>query len=242
MLTLMSPDDLKFEKIRYYGGKMLKPKMVIMTAVLITIISVSYFTLCGCGGDKNAIVAKIADCKGTVTVNGQAASKEKDLKAKDIVEVGKDSFAHVKYLKEGYELMLYFTEKNKSNSKCEIQGPSDEGKTFVVNLMNGLLTFFVPPKDKRDSTLKITADDAIISIHQTKGKVDNSQDNLTVALVEGKVSVNIGGKDNFVLANQQFVLDKNNTGKAEVKPYNPNSANERNLYSSGGSAEIMINN
>lgn len=222
---------------------MVKQKKIIAIsmAAFITVSAISFIALSGCGSDKNAIMAQIADCKGTVKVNREAAVKGMNLKAKDIVEVEKDSFAQVKYLKEGYELMLYCTEKNKQSSKCEIQGPSDEGKTFMVNLMSGLLTFFVPPKDKRDSTLKITADDAIISIHQTKGKVDNTPENLTVALVDGKVSVNINGKDNFVSANQQLVLDKKNAGKPEVKPYDPRSKEESGFYFSGSGSQYIIN-
>ncbi|HNY13876.1 MAG TPA: FecR domain-containing protein, partial [Candidatus Wallbacteria bacterium] len=195
----------------------------------------------GCGGDKNAAVAEIIDCKGDVKVNNAAGAKGNKLKNDDIVEVEKNSYAQIKYLKENYDFMIYCTEKSTRSSKCQIKSSRDSGKTFVFNLISGLLTFFVPPKEQRNATLQITADDAVISIHQTQGKVVNDENKLTVGLAEGEVAVNIDGKDTFVSAGEKLEWNKQKAQKPEVKPYDIYSKEEKSLYFKGGDSQIFMN-
>lgn len=224
---------------------MKKIRNAIYSIIIIFMVSASatFFNF-GCGGgDKNATVAELTECKGKVSVNSTAASAGNKLKNDDIVEVEKNSYARIKYMKENYDFMLYCTEKNKKSSKCQIKSAKDGGKTFLMNLMGGLLTFFVPPEEKRDAKLQITADDAIISIHQTQGKVDNGDDTLTVALAEGKVSVAVNGNEIFVSAGEQLQLNKNKMEIPKVKPYDIYSKDEQPLYFKDGSgAQMFLNN
>lgn len=191
-------------------------------------------TGCGGGAPADGVLAVISESSGTFSVNSKPAKTGDALKAGDIVEVsGPGSFAVIKYKQDEYELMLYASKTGQQSSKCEIKPARGEGKTFVINLINGILTFFVPPADKRASSLEITADDAVVSIRQTKGKVESDGSKLVVALVNGKVNVNYKGKDAEVAAGQQLICDRTQPGKTEVKPYDFYDRAEQEYYYKG---------
>ncbi len=188
-------------------------------------------TGCGSGQNSSAALAKITEFSGSVTVNAVPAVKDQPLKENDTIEVGKDSMATIAYLHDNTKIHLFYSEKNSLNSKLVIKPLKNDGKTFVVNLVNGLMTFFVPPVENRTTNLEITADDAVVSIYQTMGKVENSSENITVALVRGKVGVAKGGKELMVEANQQWVFEKKASVEPEVKSYDSAGADDEKLYS-----------
>lgn len=186
----------------------------------------------GCGSEQKSTsaLAKILELTGQVTVNSAAASKNQQLKENDVVEVAKDSMATIAYLHDNTKINLFYSEKNAANSKLIIKPVKNSGKTFVVNLVGGLLTFFVPPAENRTSNFEITADDAVVSIYQTMGKVENSAGEISVALVRGKVGVSLGGKELAVEANQQWVYEKKAKSGPEVKDYDASNADDEKLY------------
>lgn len=195
-------------------------KALIVTVVLVAALAGVFLMVKNAGGPQAAgDLAVLAEMAGTVTVNAAPAKKDMALKGGDVVEAGKDSFARIRFLKDGHEITLYSVQGNAENAKCEIKAPGGEGKTFIVNFVGGLLTFFVPPKEKRDTTLEIDSGEAIVSIHQTEGKVVSDKDNLLVALRRGRVGVTIGGKENMVDAGRQLVWDKKKGGQPEIKAY-----------------------
>ncbi|MEW6708684.1 MAG: FecR family protein [Candidatus Riflebacteria bacterium] len=190
------------------------------------------FLIVGCGSDQKASagLAKISEITGQVTVNSAAAVKDQQLKENDVVEVGKDSMATIAFLHDNTKVHLFYSEKNAANSKLVIKPVKNDGKTFVVNLLNGLLTFFVPPVENRQGNFEITADDAVVSIYQTMGKVENSPEQIAVALVRGKVGVSLGGSELKVEADQQWIYEKKTKAAPEVKAYDSANADDEKLY------------
>ena len=215
-------------------GRDFMNKNVLILILIIVAAAACFFAFRqGGGGSTDGVLASIAESSGTFSVNSKPAKIGYSLKAGDIVEVGPDSYALIKYKQDGYELMLFASKTSKENARCEIKPLKSESKTFVINLINGILTFFVPPADQRTSTLEITADDAVVSIRQTKGKVENSLSQLKVALVNGKVNVNYKGTDTEVAAGQQLFYDKAGAKKIEVKPYDFYDKTEQEYYYKG---------
>jgi len=207
-------------------------KTAFVSVVVVAVIAGVFFFLKNAGGPGVAVdLAVLAEISGTVSVNLAPAKKDMFLKGGDIVEAGKDSFARIRFLKDSHEITLYSVAGNTGNSRCEIKPPGGEGKTFIVNLLSGLLTFFVPPKEKRDTTLEIDAGEAVVSIHQTEGKVLKNGDNLVVALRRGRVGVRLPGGENIVNANEQLVWSGKKDARAEIKAYD--HVAEINLYHKG---------
>jgi len=205
-----------------------------LAAVFIILsISALFWQGCSCSGDKNSDIAEITSIEGEAKVNGQPAQKNQKLKADDIIEVDKNSVAKIKYVEEGYQFTLYSAD-NKSAAKLQIKSPSDDGKSFITNLIEGLITFFVPPKDQRSKLLKIQTDVAVVSIHQTKGKVLSTKEKYTAALAEGKIGVNISGTDYQIGAGQQINFDKIKKEKPAVSDYDFMSETEKKLYYRAG--------
>ncbi len=200
---------------------------------VLSVLVLSAFLVSGCGSDQKGtgVLARLTEMTGQVTVNALAAVKDQELKENDVVEVGKDSMATVAFLHDNTQIHLFYSEKNGANSKLVLKPVTNSGKTFMVNLVNGLLTFFVPPVENRANNLEITADDAVVSIYQTKGKVENSADQITVALVQGKVGVKMAGAEMTVEANRQWVYEKAGKGAPEVKDYDSSAADDEKLYS-----------
>jgi len=211
-------------------------KNLVISIVLIIAVAGGFLTFnAGCGSTPaDGVLAVISESSGTFNINSKPAKNGDPLKAGDIVEVkGQGSFAVIKYKQDNYELMLFASKTGQQSSSCEIKPLKSESKTFVINLISGILTFFVPPADQRTSSLEITADDAVVSIRQTKGKVENDDSKLVVALVNGKVNVNYKGQDTEVPAGQQMVYDKAGAKKIEVKPYDFYDKVEQEYYYKG---------
>ncbi len=210
----------------------MKRHLMVAVSAGFLMLGVAMLCLTGCGGSGgSAALAKISDLTGQVTVNAAAAQKDQQLKVDDIVEVGKDSMATISYFRDNTRVHLFYSEKNAANSKLVIKPVKNDGKTFVVNLVSGLLTFFVPPVENRVGTFEITADEAVVSIYQTMGRVENTAGELSVALVRGKVGVSLAGSEVPVEANQQWVLTKGQQTKPEVKAYDALNAADEKLYS-----------
>ncbi len=218
-------------------------RISLLVNVVAAFMFVAFFMV-GCDSEQKSTsaLAKIEELTGQVTVNSAAASKDQKLKENDVVEVAKDSMATIAYLHDNTKINLFYSEKNAANSKLIIKPVKNSGKTFVVNLVNGLLTFFVPPVENRVGNFEITADDAVVSIYQTMGKVENSAAEISVALVRGKVGVSLAGKELTVEANQQWVYEKKAKSGPEVKAYDSSNADDEKLYSRDkGSVNTDIN-
>jgi hypothetical protein len=210
-------------------------KNLLISILLIAGLTGGFIALnTGCGGaPADGVLAVISESSGTFTINAKPAKTGDELKAGDTVETGPDSYAVIKYKQDNYELMLFSSKTSQQNASCQIKPIKSESKTFVINLINGILTFFVPPADQRSSSLEITADDAVVSIRQTKGKVENDPSKLNVALVNGKVNVNYKGQDTAVEAGYQLFYDKIGAKKIEVKPYDFYDKAEQEFYYKG---------
>ncbi len=210
-------------------------KNLLISILLIICLAGGFFALnAGCGGaPADGVLAVISESSGTFTINSKPAKTGDELKAGDTVEAGPDSYAVIKYKQDNYELMLFSSKTSRQNASCQIKPIKSESKTFVINLINGILTFFVPPAEKRSSSLEITADDAVVSIRQTKGKVENDSSKFNVALVNGKVNVNYKGQDTAVEAGQQLFYDKTGAKKIEVKSYDFYDKTEQEYYYKG---------
>ncbi len=206
-------------------------RMILFRCVAFCMLA-AFLMLTGCGSNPSSstTLAKIFELSGSVMVNSVPATKDQPLKENDTIEVGKDSMATIAYLHDNTKIHLFYSEKNSLNSKLVIKPLKNDGKTFVVNLLNGLMTFFVPPVENRATNLEITADDAVVSIYQTMGKVENSSEQITVALVRGKVGVSKGGKELVVEANQQWVFEKKSSNDPEVKEYDSTGSDDEKLY------------
>lgn len=202
-----------------------------VVACLFLVFTGICFVGCGSDGSAAATLAKITEFTGQVTVNKVAVIKDQQLKENDVVEVAKDSMATITYLRDNTRIHLFYSEKNAANSRLVIKPVKNDGKTFVVNLLGGLLTFFVPPAENRVGTYEITADEAVVSIYQTMGRVENTAEEISVALVRGKVGVKMGDSELSVEANQQWVYAKKTEAKPEVKPYDSGNAEDEKLYS-----------
>lgn len=210
-------------------------KNFMISILLLTCLTVGFIAFnTGCGGaPADGVIAVISESSGILTVNSKPAKIGAELKAGDTVETGPNSYAVIKYKQDNYELMLFSSKTSGQNASCQIKPIKSESKTFVINLINGILTFFVPPAENRSSSLEITADDAVVSIRQTKGKVENDSAKLNVALVNGKVNVNYKGVDTAVEAGQQLFYDKTGAKKIEVKPYDFYDKTEQEYYYKG---------
>ncbi|MEZ7892526.1 MAG: hypothetical protein QMC67_12335 [Candidatus Wallbacteria bacterium] len=210
-------------------------KLICSTSIFI-LISCLALTIngCGCGGSENKaggnnnIIAVISEAAGKIKVNSQDATVETELKDGDIVEAEKNSYAKIKYKQNQYELTIYNTGSTAQTSKLEIKALNKESKSFLVNLINGIMTFFVPKADHPGTNLAIATDEGIVSIHQTKGKVEYDGKIFTAALVEGKIKVKIANTDYDVNAGQQIISEKGK--KPEIKNYDFMSESEKKLY------------
>ncbi|EKD83648.1 MAG: hypothetical protein ACD_39C00544G0002 [uncultured bacterium] len=202
-----------------------------VTVLMCIILPLIGLTGCGAGAGSSSALAKISDFTGAVTVNAVAAVKDQQLKENDVVEVGKDSMATISYLHDNSRVNLFYSEKNSGNSKLIIKPLKNDGKTFVVNLVGGLMTFFVPPVENRSSNFEITTDEVVVSIYQTMGRVENTTAEISVALVRGKVGISMAASKLSVEANQQWVYNKGTRAAPEIKPYDPANAADDKLYS-----------
>ncbi len=199
--------------------------------VILICLAILGFSGCSGGSDASTVLAKLTEFSGQVTVNSGAAQKDQQLKINDLIEVGRDSMATISYLRDNSKVHLFYSEKNAANTRLVIKPIKNDGKTFVVNLISGLMTFFVPPAENRVGTFEITADEAVVSIYQTMGKVENYGDAISVSLVRGKVGVAMGGSEMSVEANQQWVYSKKNQAKPEIKAYDALNTDDEKLYS-----------
>jgi len=220
--------DQQFEEEKFVKNKNLLVGVIVGVFLVVALIS---FTGCDAGAGSSSILAKITDFTGEVKVNSIAAVKDQQLKENDSVEVGKDSMATISYLHDNSKVNLFYSEKNSANSRLVIKPLKNDGKTFVVNLVSGLMTFFVPPVENRSSNFEITTDEVVVSIYQTMGRVENTKAEISVALVRGKVGVSLADSKLSVEANQQWVYNKETRTAPEIRPYDPANADDDKLYS-----------
>lgn len=187
----------------------------------------------GCGEKKVSVIASIIEIEGSALLNSKPAKVGDALSAGDALEVDGGSFAKIRYSEEKYEFCIYKTEGDQAHGKCVIKPISGDGKTFMCELVSGLLTFFVPPRENRDKRLEILSSEAIVAIHQTQGKVVSGEKEYVAALREGKISVIVKGETFEVSAGKQLYVDKKSGARPVIKDYDFMDSKENSLYSGG---------